>query len=426
MSDSRPVSWQDYRQLVTGNREFRLLWMAQIVSEIGDWFYTVAVYSLLLEYTGSAKSVGFAFVLQVLPQFFASPTAGVINDHMSRRKVMLFADWARAGVVACMLLVRGPEMVWFLYLLLLIETLLWALFEPARNAVIPSLVEPDEVIAANALASTTWSFNFAVGAAVGGFAAAFFGRETVFAMNALTFVLSALIIRRMRFAEPHLEHLAPFRARQLFDFSPIREGIAYLRADKRLAATMFVKAGLGLMGTNWVVLPILGRREFAWQGEGMTADQAGTLGMSVLMASRGVGALIGPLAASYFAGRRQERLRNYIVPGFVLAALGYGLLSQATNLWAASACVILAHAGGSITWVFSTTLLQLTTVDRFRGRIFSTEFGFSVVTMSAMSAAAGTVVDQGLSPFVVAGFTGALLLVPAVVWLFALRLWKQS
>ena len=100
-----------YLALLRKNRNFRLLWMAQVVSEIGDWFYTVAIYSLLLEYTGSAKSVALAFTLQVMPQFFASPTAGVINDRLSRRKVMLFADWARAGIVAGVLLIRGPETV---------------------------------------------------------------------------------------------------------------------------------------------------------------------------------------------------------------------------------------------------------------------------------------------------------------------------
>jgi hypothetical protein len=108
-----------------------------------------------------------------------------------------------------------------------------------------------------------------------------------------------------------------------------------------------------------------------------------------------------------------------------LGAAGYVLLSQATGLWVAAACVVLAHAGGSITWVFSTTLLQLTTADRFRGRVFSTEFGFSVLTMSAMSTAAVTFVDEGVSVFLVAGVTGGLLLIPAVGWLFALRLWRR-
>src|SRR5579864_2180270 len=130
--ETRHVSIRDYPRLIRSNRNFRLLWIAQIVSEVGDWFYSVAVYSLLLDYTGKAQSIALAFVLQVLPQFFVAPTAGVLNDRLRRRRVMIFADWMRAGIVLCMVLVRRPELVWFLYLLLVLETLMWALFEPGR------------------------------------------------------------------------------------------------------------------------------------------------------------------------------------------------------------------------------------------------------------------------------------------------------
>ncbi|HLK18026.1 MAG TPA: MFS transporter, partial [Bryobacteraceae bacterium] len=105
---------QAYLRLLRHNRNFRLLWFAQIISEQGDWLYAVAVYSLLLEYTGSAKYVAIAFVLQVLPQFFVSPAVGVINDRLSRKKVMIFADWSRVFIVLGMILVRGPHLVWLL------------------------------------------------------------------------------------------------------------------------------------------------------------------------------------------------------------------------------------------------------------------------------------------------------------------------
>src|SRR5512142_3360272 len=119
------VSVADYFRLIRNNRNFRLLWTAQIVSELGDWFYSVAIFSFLLEVAGTAQSVGFAFVLQVLPQFFASPAAGVINDRLSRKRVMIFADWMRAGIVLAMVLVRSREMVWLLYCLLFCETVMW-------------------------------------------------------------------------------------------------------------------------------------------------------------------------------------------------------------------------------------------------------------------------------------------------------------
>ena len=88
---------------------FAELWLAQIVSEIGDWFYTLAIYSLLLDLTGRASSVALALVLQVLPQTFVGPLAGAINDRLSRRQVMIFADLMRMIIVASMLLVRSAR-----------------------------------------------------------------------------------------------------------------------------------------------------------------------------------------------------------------------------------------------------------------------------------------------------------------------------
>src|ERR1700741_2304381 len=81
------ISLSSYLRLLGGNHNFRRLWGAQVVSEIGDWFYTLAIYTLLLQLTGRASSVALALVLQVLPQTFVGPLAGVVNDRMSRKKV---------------------------------------------------------------------------------------------------------------------------------------------------------------------------------------------------------------------------------------------------------------------------------------------------------------------------------------------------
>lgn len=419
--ETREVSLRSYPRLIQTNRNFRLLWIAQIVSEIGDWFYTVAVYSLLLDFTGKAQSIALAFVLQVLPQFFIAPAAGVLNDRLSRRRVMMFADWMRAGIVLCMVLVRGPGLVWFLYLLLVLETLMWGLFEPGRGAVIPNITAGEDVVVANAISSTTWSVNFAVGFALGGIVAAHFGRGTVFILNSLSFVASALCIRGMKFVEPHAG-LAPFKLRELANFTPIREGIAYVWKDRRLRTTIFVKAGLGLMGSNWVLLPILGERVFPVQRTGFSPRQSGMLGMSVLMAARGLGAFIGPILAGKWAGGSLRRMRLGILAGFLFAGAGYLALSGCTNIWLACAALMVAHGGGSMLWVFSSTILQLQTDDRFRGRVFSAEFAFSVITMSASSYTAGALIDRGLTARFVAGCTGLVMLVPALLWAAVLKM----
>ncbi len=107
---SESIGLASYLRLIRGNRNFRLLWIAQIVSELGDWFYTLAIYSLLLDLTGRASSVALALVLQLLPQTLITPTAGVVNDRKRRKIVMIAADLARLCTVLSMLAVRSPAM----------------------------------------------------------------------------------------------------------------------------------------------------------------------------------------------------------------------------------------------------------------------------------------------------------------------------
>ena len=110
--------------------------------------------------------------------------------------------------------------------------------------------------------------------------------------------------------------------------------------------------------------------------------------------------------------------------GFLLAALGYFALGLAGTLTLACAAVVLAHAGGSTIWVFSTTLLQEQTEDRFRGRVFSAEFAFSMLSMSTVSYLSGVLIDLGVSVRTVALGTGAVMLLPFLAWGLTLRLWR--
>src|SRR5260370_18287206 len=132
------ISVTSYTRLLRGNRNFRRLWMAQIVSEVGDWFYTLSIYTLLLQLTGHAGSVALALVLQVLPQTFVGPTAGMVNDRLKRKHVMIAADMIRFGVVLAMLFVRSRSMGWLVYPLLLAETPPAGVFRPAPSRGVPT------------------------------------------------------------------------------------------------------------------------------------------------------------------------------------------------------------------------------------------------------------------------------------------------
>src|SRR5277367_274937 len=320
------ISLGSYMRLLRGNRNFRRLWMAQIVSEIGDWFYTLSIYTLLLQLTGRASSVALALVLQVLPQTLVGPTAGVVNDRLRRKHVMIAADLVRFAVVLAMLLVRSRSTVWLVYPLLLAETIMAAFFEPARSSVIPTIAARGEVLIANTLSSATWSVNLLIGASVGGVVAAFFGRDAVFILNAMSFLASALLIGGMRFAEPHAESAPPLRLRDLVDFSPVREGFRYIRSHPTLFPAVFAKAGELMVGPSWVIFTVMGAREFAVHGRGISAAGGAMLGMSILLGGRGVGALVGPLVSARWAGQNDSRLRLGILFGYITISAGYCVL----------------------------------------------------------------------------------------------------
>jgi len=333
---------------------------------------------------------------------------------------MIATDVGRMLIVLCMLFIRSKETVWLVYPLLMAETLLVAFFEPARNSVIPNIVEREDVVVANTLSSTTWSVNLMVGATLGGVVAALFGRNAVFLLNALSFLASALLIWGMRFPEPHTDG-GKFRPRELVDFSPIIAGIRYVRTHARLRSTILVKFGNLIIGPGWVLFTVMGQNEFAVRWRGMAPERGAFLGMSLLLGARGIGALLGPLFAASWAGHWQRRLEVAIFWGYLGAAAGYTLLGVSGHLWQACLCVALAHSGSSIVWVFSTTLLQMQTDDKYRGRVFAADLGLSMFTIAAGAYLAGRFVDWGFAARNVASVAGMLMLLPATLWGLSVR-----
>jgi MFS family permease len=419
------ISLGAYSKLLRGNANVRRLWLAQVISEMGDWFYAVAIYSLLLELTGSARSVALATVAMVFPQVLISPMAGVVNDRLRRRQVMIAADIARFFIVGGMLFAQSEDRIWLVYLLMFLETVMWGFFEPGRSSLMPNLCGSDrEVLVANALGSTTWAVNFFLGSALGGLVAASFGRNAVFTINALTFLVSAWLLTRIDHQETHVDTTRPLRWRELFDFSPLIEGWRYVRQHPRLQPILLIKGGVGLIGANWVLLPVLGEGQFRLEGWGLSPSQAGMLGMSTLMGARGVGSFIGPLFGAPLATLELARLRWAIVLGFLVACAGYLGLGLAPGLALAALAVVVGHAGTSMNYVFSSTLVQTLSEDRFRGRVTSAEFALMMTSISLSSFLAGEAIDRGMPAQQVASYVGLLTIAPIALWLWATRKWR--
>ena len=170
-------------------------------------------------------------------------------------------------------------------------------------------------------------------------------------------MVSAILIGRMRFEEPHAKAAAPLRARDAIDFSPVLEGIRYVRKDRRLLTAVFGKAGELMIGPSWVLFTVMGVQYFHVHIRGIDPQRGAMLGMSLLLGARGIGAVFGPLFSARWAGQSDRRLQLGVLFGYLIIGTGYFGLGISPNVWVACLFIALAHCGGSTVWVFSTTLL---------------------------------------------------------------------
>jgi MFS family permease len=404
-----------YRALLAGNRNYRLLWIGQIVSQLGDWFNSVAIYALLLELTGSATSVALMIIVQFLPMAVIGPVAGVVVDRMNRRRLMIGTDILRGMLILVLLVVQRADQVWLVYVVMGATVSLTAFFEPARTAVIPNVTSRAQLLTANALSSATWSAMLAIGAGAGGVVTALFGRNVAFLVNAVSFFASAVVIARTSFNADPPESKRPAGWAAITGIGDLIEGIRYIRSDRHVAALMLVKAGWGIAGGVLLLMTVMGQRVFPVGG-------SAAAGIGVLYAARGIGAGIGPIMARAWLGQQPDEMRRAIAPSYVLVALFYLMLSWSTTIGLASVAVIGAHAAGSVLWVFSTVLLQLSVPDRFRGRVFSAELALLMIVSALSSFVCGYALDTwGLSPFLLTRVLGVLFVLPTLGWLIIER-----
>src|ERR1051325_1940681 len=184
-----------YRELITGNRNFRNLLAGQVISELGNWFNFIASLGLVRVVSDASPVVaGILFASRLIPFAFASPIAGTFVDRFSRRQVMIFTDLARAFVALAFLLVSSKDDLWIAYVATLLLSTFGAFFEGAKNATTPNLTGKEGVLAGTALLFSSRFLLMAIGSALGGWASAIFGYKVAFIINAVSFLASAYTV----------------------------------------------------------------------------------------------------------------------------------------------------------------------------------------------------------------------------------------
>jgi len=396
-----------YGRLLRESTAFRRLWVAQVVSQLGDWFNAVAVYALLLDLTGSATLVATMMVVQLLPITVIGPWAGVVVDRLSRRTVMIAADVARAGLYASLIFVRDASTIWLAFVLVALAVVGTAFFEPARSALLPDVVSDEELLTANSLSAATWAAMLAVGASVGGAITVWLGRDTAFVLNGCSFLVSAAALRGMSVSERH--RTTGTAAKQKAGLS---QGLRYLRHRADVIALMSIKGVWALAGGVMLLLTVFADRVFA-----DASAQSAASGIGVLFAARGLGAAGGAMVVRVVQRGGATRLRRLIPAAYAGATAGYLGLAFAPGLWFAALGVVAAHICGTVLWVSSTVLLQQTLPAWLRGRVFSLEFATHTLVSSTATFATASALDRlGLDPRALAAGLALCFLVPAAAW----------
>jgi MFS family permease len=414
---SKPVGYID---LLRRNRSFRQLWLGQVVSQMGDWFDTIALYTIILNLTGSGRDVGLLLVARFLPSFLFGPLSGVVADRFSRRTIMIVSDVLRAFVVLGFLFVRRADQLWIVYVLTVFQLGLSTFFEPAKTAAIPSIVEDRELVAANAISSVTWSVMLTLGAAIGGVITGWFGTDVAFILDALSYLLSAALIASIRVPKRKRRKRQKIGLGRLLGISETIEGIRYVKDRPRVLALLLVKPAWGLGGGILTLLAVFGERIFP------VGKNAAT-GIGVLFAARGIGTAVGPIVARRAAGEGKKRMENSIGIAFLIGGAFYIAFGASASFIIALVVLGIAHTGGSILWVFSTVLLQRTVVDSFRGRVFAAELALLTLTMAASNYVTGELLDRfQISPRLVTIGIGAFFLLPGIIWLLTERWWDKD
>ncbi len=377
-----------YLSLLRRNRDFRNLWFARVVSNLGDWFNLLAAAALIANLSGAGTAISFLFLSRFLPLFLMSPFAGVLADRFERRSLLIWTDILRAAIVLSFLLVDRPERIWLLYLLTTLQFAVSAVFTPTEQSYLPAVVDKDDLVTANALDSLTWSTMLAVGALLGGLATAFLGVQTAFILDALTFVASAWFLTRIRVRSRGHPTAGEGQSAARKAFLETVEGMRYLWGQPVLLVFALIKAGGSLVWGSVNVLEIpLAEDIFPFNGNG-------TLSLAMIYASVGIGTGFGPIFVRSLLGDTWSGMLKAVSIGFLAMTVGTFGLALAPSLgWVLGATAMRGIGTGAI-WVFSAVLLQLLIPDRLRGRVFAFEFAAFTLTQSISTLWAGYAYDN--------------------------------
>jgi MFS family permease len=333
------------------------LWLGQVLSAFGDTLHYIALVVLVFELTGRGLAVAGLVAAEVVPVLLLGPVAGVIIDRFSRKGVLIGADLFRAVLVLTLL---SPQGAWHAYLVAAGLAAGNAFFSPTVQAVIPALTSEGQRLAAN---SVSWSSGRLVQILASAFAGgliALIGTDAAFAVNAATFVASALLIARLRL--PAQAGQVGTGTKRGFGgyFGDARAGLSYALRDRFISRLLGVQALASFAtGATSAMLVVLAQRHLGLEPEGF----------AWLIGAIGFGALLGPLIPNTFA--RDYRDAKWLFVPYIIRGIGDVLLAVFTPLPVALLILFAYGLNTSTGMVVFSSAVQGGVPDRVRGRVFT-------------------------------------------------------
>lgn len=400
----------DFVQLLKDNRNYRYTWMGQVVSEIGDHFNNIAVFSLAVKHADSGLVVTGVLLSRAIPVLLAGPLAGVLLDRMDRKRIMIVSDLVRAVVALGFIYTVGAASTGLLYLFSALLMLASPFFTAGRASILPSIATREQLHTANSLTQTTQWTTLTIGTMLGGASVAQFGFAWAFFLNAMSFLFSAWAISRLRvpggvFKAQRKSLTEADVMRPLHEYT---EGLRYMRRNPLVM-------GIAVLGIGWATGGGAAQILFSLFGE--KVFHRGAAGIGVLWGFAGVGMLIGGFIAHRVGKTLSfEGYKRLVVVCYLLHGGAYVVFSQMKDF--RMACLFIAISRGSvaITSVLNFSQLLGHVSDEYRGRVFSTletlTWGMMMLSMTAAGFA-----SQTYSPRTIAAWSGVVSSLTAFYWL---------
>jgi Na+/melibiose symporter-like transporter len=378
-------------RLLAAHRDLRLLLSAGLVSLAGDWILRIGLVYRVYVLTGSTVASALTMASSFLPQVLLGAVAGVFADRWDRRRTMIVADVLLAAGLMPLLLVRGAGQVWLVFVVLIWEGVVAQFFSPAEQAMLPTLVPDDSLIAANAAGSQVQNLSRLAGSALGGVIAAAGGIAGVTLADAGSFVVSAALIALIRAsgrAASGQKAAVPARRRVAAVRDELADGLERAvrhRVVRALTIFILVTAiGEGIMSTLFApfVRHVL---------------HGGSQAYGVVAAVQAIGGILGGLLVASIAHHvSPARLLSWGAVAFGAVDLGIFLYPLGyVAVWPAAVGMVVVGVPGALTLAGALTLFQRNTEDSYRGRVFG-----ALNAVEGVAILAGTIVAGVLAQVV--------------------------